>query len=218
MIYIMSDLHGCKELFLQMLRGIKFDEERDKIIIAGDVIEKGRDSIALLECISKMRGVTCILGNHELDLLKEARHLTRDRGALDRLRLRFSDGHLLTWELIDYIETWQLYYEEENFLVVHAGVPLDSGFPLLDESSPEQIVNDRRFRNAEYRGKTVFFGHTETPNKRIVGFLRRGVKHPERLSDYSKIWLDCGAWHTGTLGAFCTDNLRCYYVEGEKKA
>ena len=221
MIYIMSDIHGEFDLFCRMLRHIKFIEGKDKIIIAGDIIDKGNESCALLDYISKINGIIPILGNHELDFLKEVRSLTRGCRSdgdydevLSRLAARFPDGHLLTWELVEYIESWDTVYEEEDFVVIHAGLPLDeSGIPLpIEDSTPEQIVNDRRFRNAKYRGKTAFFGHTHTPNGRIVGYVRGSDRKAERLSDYSKIWLDCGAWHNGTLGAFCIDNMKCYYV------
>ena len=217
----MSDIHGEFDLFCHMLRHIKFIEGEDKIIIAGDIIDKGNESCALLDYISKINGIIPILGNHELDFLKEVRSLTRGCRSdgdydevLSRLAARFPDGHLLTWELIEYIESWNTVYEEEDFVVIHAGLPLDeSGIPLpIEDSTPEQIVNDRRFRNAKYRGKTAFFGHTHTPNGRIVGYVRGSDRKAERLSDYSKIWLDCGAWHNGTLGAFCIDNMKCYYV------
>lgn len=224
MIYIMSDIHGELGLFRQMLKLINFGKN-DRLIIAGDVVDKGSESAALLRFIYEMKNVVVILGNHDYDFLKVARDATRDckggadfDAALEKLRCRFADGELLSWELIDYMESWPTYYEEDSFFAVHAGMPLDGrGYhTALADATTEQLVNDRRFRNANYRGKTAFFGHTETPNNKIVAFSRRRDKKPVALSDYSKIWLDCGAWHTGVLGAFCIDNLKCYYVKKKR--
>ena len=66
--YVMSDLHGCFEEFQQMLDLIKFNPEKDRLIIAGDIIDRGPDNYKMLKYAeSKPESVQFILGNHDED-------------------------------------------------------------------------------------------------------------------------------------------------------
>lgn len=47
MIYVMSDLHGCYEKYVQMLKIIEFNSD-DFLYIVGDVIDRGEDGIKIL--------------------------------------------------------------------------------------------------------------------------------------------------------------------------
>ncbi len=64
MIYCMSDLHGERDLFERMLEQIGFSEE-DHLYIIGDVIDRGRGGVAMLEQIMDSPNMTMLLGNHE---------------------------------------------------------------------------------------------------------------------------------------------------------
>ena len=64
MIYCMSDLHGERDFFLQMLEKIHFSDT-DHLYILGDVIDRGTGGIELLEQIIEAPNMTMLLGNHE---------------------------------------------------------------------------------------------------------------------------------------------------------
>ena len=68
--YVMSDLHGCKEPFMEMLDTIGFSPE-DRLYIIGDVIDRGESGIDLLRFTMETPNVTLLLGNHEL-MMREA--------------------------------------------------------------------------------------------------------------------------------------------------
>lgn len=51
MLYLISDIHGELDNFKQLLKKIKFDREKDNIIIMGDILDRGSDGVALLEYI-----------------------------------------------------------------------------------------------------------------------------------------------------------------------
>ena len=40
-IYAISDIHGCYDMFLEMLDKIQFDETRDTLYILGDIMDRG---------------------------------------------------------------------------------------------------------------------------------------------------------------------------------
>ena len=69
MDYIISDIHGDKKKFLKMLNLIKFNPAQDKLYILGDVIDRGKYGIDIIEFIVpyiRQGSMVLIKGNHEL--------------------------------------------------------------------------------------------------------------------------------------------------------
>ena len=63
--YVMSDIHGCFDELLDMLKKIEFSAE-DKLIIAGDYIDRGKQNYEMLKWIEdKPVNVTLLRGNHD---------------------------------------------------------------------------------------------------------------------------------------------------------
>lgn len=227
MTYVISDIHGEYELFMRLLDKIGFSK-RDTIYVCGDVIEKGPQSIKLAQYVSQMPNLKCIAGNHEYAFLKYYWAQSRQfpigsEELIKKLRAYFpEDGDLLDWRLIDWFEQIPFYIEEDDFICVHAGVPLDREGRILpiEDARPEELVYDRVFKDPQVRpvgGKCVFFGHTPTSyltggEGRIVKYLREG-RAGGTVSDYCKIHLDTGTFLTGTLGAFCIETCEATYVK-----
>ena len=65
MTYVMSDLHGCYDKYVQMLEKIGFGDG-DTLYILGDVIDRGPDGIRILLDMMGRKNVVPLLGNHEL--------------------------------------------------------------------------------------------------------------------------------------------------------
>lgn len=226
MRYIISDIHGEYDLFIQLLNSIEFTSE-DTLFVCGDIIEKGKHSIKLAKLISKMSNVKCIAGNHEYTFLKYYRGIMRDspsdfNAVLRELQKYFpDDGELLDWELVDWFESLPFYIEENDFICTHAGVPLDHEGRILPlaNATPEQLVYDRKFKDRNTvvtDSRCVFFGHTPTSaltneESRILAYLRP-KKRGDCISDFYKVHLDLGTWLSGKLGCFCIETCKCYYV------
>lgn len=64
-IYACSDIHGQYGLFQKMLEDIRFSDH-DLLYIIGDIIDRGPDSIPMLQDIMKRDNIICAIGNHEL--------------------------------------------------------------------------------------------------------------------------------------------------------
>lgn len=63
--YVMSDIHGCYDLFMQMLDRIGFSHT-DQLILAGDHIDRGRQNYEMLEWMEHCpQNVRLIRGNHD---------------------------------------------------------------------------------------------------------------------------------------------------------
>lgn len=229
MTYLISDIHGEYDLFLRLLDKIKFSGG-DRLISCGDIIDKGDDSVRLLKYIMAMPNAKCINGNHEYDFLKLYWGLMRQNGndfgrISDRLRACFPRyGELLDEETVKWVESLPYYIKEEEFICVHAGLPLDGQGRALPPSSAtrEQLVYDRNFKDPQVEVKTdkcIFYGHTPSnyilngPAK-IIAYRRRGVPaDSHKIGDFYKIHLDTGVWIGGVLGCFCLENCKAYYVK-----
>ena len=231
MRYCVSDIHGEYELFNQLLIKIKFSST-DVMYICGDVIDKGEQSIRLARTIASMKNVYCIIGNHELAFLKFYHSILQTSPenfdeVLRKLQNYFpEDGHLLNWDLVDWIDSLPSYIEEKDFICVHAGIPLDDSNQLLplSEVSVEQLVHDRRFKEPTVIHKSpkcIFFGHTQTDcvcgENKIIGYRRNNGVPAKSITDFYKIHLDTGSWSNGVLGCFCIDTLKAVYVKKENK-
>ena len=225
MTYFVSDIHGEYELFLELLSKIGFSES-DEMYVLGDIIDKGKSSVRLLRYISRRPNIRCIIGNHELAFLDFYHSILEESPedfdeVLRRLGGYFpEDGHLLDWDTVDWLEALPAYIENEDFICVHAGVPIGEGGELLPLSSADvrELVNDRRFKNPTVlheSPKCVLFAHTETAaitgEPRIITY-KRGAGEAKSIRDFYKIHLDCGAWHTGVLGCFSLDMLKTIYI------
>ena len=223
MRYVISDIHGHYELFVALMRKIGFSKN-DELFICGDVIDKGTGAVKLLHSIASNPNMRMIRGNHEELFLKYYASLMRDTenygAVLEGLKEYLGgDGELLTWELVDYLESLPYYIEEDDFICVHAGVPLleNGEIPPLDTVDNEELLYNRRFKNADVLpkgSKTVFFGHTSLDTPKIALYTRR--EKPRGIGDCIKIHLDLGTVTTGVLGCFCVDNCSAYYVEKRK--
>lgn len=64
MIYVMSDLHGNYDKYIEMLDLIHFSD-KDTLYILGDVVDHGEDWLKILYGMIRRYNVYSILGNHE---------------------------------------------------------------------------------------------------------------------------------------------------------
>lgn len=169
-----GDIHGCHLEFAELLARLELTRD-DRLILLGDLINRGPDSLKVLDLAREHRALS-LLGNHERRLLIYRR--TGDKKAL-------KNGDLDTYEKLraeDWalIESMPLTFEEPalNTVFVHGGfLP---GEPW--QKQPADIVTriqviDREGRPAKRADKPgappwadlwsgppfVVYGHTPRP-------------------------------------------------------
>lgn len=136
--YVIGDLQGCHAQALELLERIAQREagaaEPPSILFAGDLINRGPDSLATLRHVRALAEasdgrVNSVLGNHDLHLLAVAYGIRPEHGA-DTL------GAILAApdrdELIDWLRGRPLLLRAAGHLLVHAG--------LLPQWSAEQAL------------------------------------------------------------------------------
>lgn len=227
--YVISDIHGCYDEFMRMLELIKFSPS-DKLIIVGDMVDRGPDSIKLVEFVMKQSNIDSILGNHEDMMLgslinnnqqmincwlNNGGHIT-----LQELEsLRNSRPHYIS-KILTYLQTLPLYIIHDKYIIVHGGVDIIVDPKYNSHFTVEQFMSAQD-RNcllwidgtqintanmpADY---TLIVGHT--PTIRI-----KNQPQPFRIVKRNKIiYIDCGSvFKGGQLGCLCLDTMEEFYIE-----
>ncbi len=121
--YAIGDIQGCYSELQNLLNEINFDERRDELWFAGDLVNKGPKSLQTLRFI-KALGVNAkiTLGNHDLHLLAVAKNI---RPLLKKDTIQEILAADDVEELIDWLKSRPLLITDDNlnFTMVHAGLP-----------------------------------------------------------------------------------------------
>jgi bis(5'-nucleosyl)-tetraphosphatase (symmetrical) len=118
--YAVGDVQGCYLTLRRLLEVCRFAPGRDKVWLAGDLVNRGPRSLEVLRWARGLgESLVTVLGNHDLHLLARA-FGAREAKADDTLEtvLAAPDvGDLLAW-----LRTRPLLYREGSRLLVHAGL------------------------------------------------------------------------------------------------
>ena len=145
--YAIGDVQGCFEPLQRLLETLRFDPAADRLWFAGDLVNRGPDSLAVLRFVHGLgeRAVT-VLGNHDLHLLAVAdgvRKPTR-KDSLNAILEAPDREPLLAW-----LRACPLVHREPGYphLMVHAGIPpqwdVDQAVALAQEV--ERTLRGRRY-------------------------------------------------------------------------
>ena len=144
--YAIGDVQGCYEPLRRLLDVVGFDPPTDRLWFAGDLVNRGPDSLSVLRFVRGLGAAgIAVLGNHDLHLVCRAegisaakRHDTLDDvlGAADRD------------EIIDWLRRLPLIHCENRYVLSHAGL-----LPQWTTRRAAELAGEveARLRAADYR-------------------------------------------------------------------
>jgi bis(5'-nucleosyl)-tetraphosphatase (symmetrical) len=120
MDYLVGDLQGCCDAFERLLAQIGFSASRDRLVVLGDLVNRGPDSLGTLKRLRALGDAAeCLLGNHDLHLLAVAHGVRKPRkdDTLDGIL-----GSKKREQWLDWLRQRRMAYTLHGWLLVHAGV------------------------------------------------------------------------------------------------
>ena len=118
--YAIGDIQGCREQLERLLETIRFDPAEDQLWLAGDLVNRGPDSLGTLRLLYGIRDqLKIVLGNHDLHMLAAASYpqFASNKDTFTDILDSSDREQLLSW-----LTTQPLLQESDNYLMTHAGV------------------------------------------------------------------------------------------------
>ncbi|MEM8979469.1 MAG: metallophosphoesterase [Pseudomonadota bacterium] len=221
--WVVSDLHGCKDLLEKALAYIPKEERK---VFVGDYIDRGPDSAGVLKRLVDLQTKTpkttiCLKGNHEAMLLKfigtdgQSGRRWLKFGGLETCQsfgVRNLETHpsLHTYEkiakdlkskmgldLLAWIQDLPSIWSNGNIHVTHAGA--DPSVPMSLQSDESLLWGAEFFENR---------------NRRDQQWVIRGHKIVPKLTcKEGKISIDLGSYKTSIIGLANIKHNSCYFKE-----
>ncbi|MCK5191102.1 MAG: symmetrical bis(5'-nucleosyl)-tetraphosphatase [Methylococcales bacterium] len=120
-IYAIGDIQGCFDDLQRLLAKIDFNKKKDQLWFVGDLVNRGPKSLETLRFIKSLGdAAVCVLGNHDLHLLAVAYDSSPFR-AKDTLQPIFEAKD--KDELLDWLRGRPLFHYNDDFCLLHAGLP-----------------------------------------------------------------------------------------------
>ena len=118
--YAIGDIQGCYLEYRELLELIGFDPRRDRLWLAGDLVNRGPGSLDVLRHVKALGDAAItVLGNHDF-------HLLRIGAGFGRAHRDDTLGAVLDApdrdELIDWLARRPLIHRDGKWLMVHAGL------------------------------------------------------------------------------------------------
>lgn len=212
--FAIGDIHGRHKALLEVLKKSRFDYQKDKLIILGDICDGGHDTYDVIEELLKIKNQVYILGNHDLWAMDyfhagwsgniwiqqggsatlqsygakvNENGMVVDEAEVDATYFNIPKTHK------DFFNTGKLYHIENNMLFIHGGI--DPTKPI-DFQTKQTLIWDRSIIQYAMRRKVqtwdkIFIGHTTTE------CVDKGCLTPIKLNNL--IMLDTGAGWNGKL-------------------
>ena len=105
MTYCISDIHGAYGLFMRLMEHIGYSDS-DRLIVCGDFVDKGKDSVRLAKTLFAMPEAYCLAGNHEHTFFQFYR---------TRMHSAIMDFDAILWHLQQYFPEIDRFFAQCRF-------------------------------------------------------------------------------------------------------
>lgn len=213
MTYCISDIHGCYERFMELLKIIRFTPSSDSLYVLGDAIDRGMQPMECLMYIIEKNKVYFIPGNHELMMLDfyDNKNDTWRLNDNDITKVWLSSLTKIDRDaILSYVRTRPFYktiaINGKKYFLSHSGLTI--GLPFKYQT-PHDLVWRREdfYRKNALKHYICIFGHTPT------SYIRGSTDNSVWLDSVhrDKICIDCGCVYGGLLAAIRLEDGAVFY-------
>jgi bis(5'-nucleosyl)-tetraphosphatase (symmetrical) len=97
-VWAIGDIQGCNRSFQELLGKIDFDSQRDKLWIAGDLVNRGEGSLETLQYLYSIQdNVEIVLGNHDITLIAAYYGIKKSNPTIDPILNSPEAEKLINW-------------------------------------------------------------------------------------------------------------------------
>ena len=235
MQYIIADIHGCYEEYLELMNKIELVAE-DHLYILGDALDRGPEPMKVLLDLMNRQNVTYIIGNHDYLFLYFIRKLGLDLSKAENMSeddisdflAYLEDGGLSSIEafmklseeekqaVCDFLKEGNVYDDvivgNKRYVLVHAGISGFSEDKALDEYGFLDFIYERTdYSRRYYRDNNTYVITGHTPTMYINADSSSNV-----YIGNGHIAIDCGCIYGGKLAAYCIENGSIMYVDAKE--
>jgi hypothetical protein len=200
-----GDIQGCYDEFVVLLAKLQYDKNNDRLFLVGDVINRGPKSKEVLNYLLKNPQINVVMGNHEYHFLKWIENPDRsETSSFTRLYQQLEDE---LDSYINLIKSWPFFIEENNFIVVHAG--------LWPDKKPENTESELlcSMREIEFNTKKAPWFEFYTLEKTVIfgHWAQRGIVDLPKVKG-----LDSGCVYGNALSAYILEENKIINTSANK--
>jgi len=197
--FIIGDIHGCYDEFISLIKGEGFIIDSDlkvthpngkKILLVGDLVDKGRDIAKVIEIAYANIGVFIMtIGNHESFVYRVLKNLLPGTSISDIMKKEyfqsidlFKANEELRNKFFSVVESMREFYVHRDFLVTHA--PCDDKF--IGKLSATALRSMRDFKYPKTRDFDSFAQFIYEFDE-ILEFMKKQSSDVQRLHIFGHI-------------------------------
>ncbi|WP_415406226.1 symmetrical bis(5'-nucleosyl)-tetraphosphatase [Sulfurovum sp. CS9] len=142
-VWAVGDIQGCYRSFRELLTKISFDPTKDKLWLAGDLVNRGEGSLETLEYLYSIKeSVEIVLGNHDITLIAAYYGIKKSNPSIDPI---LTSLHVK--KLIDWLREQKFLHVDYQlgYCMAHAGISpeFDLGMAIrYARRAEEKLQND----------------------------------------------------------------------------
>ena len=191
--YAVADIHGCLKTFQYALSSINLTKD-DELFLVGDYIDRGPDSLGVLQHIWKLEAagyrLTCLRGNHEQMLIDYL---------IGRQKLyEWTPRAALRDQVLNWMSSLPFYHETPGYILAHAGLNFRAPDPLIDRQAMLWIRHFYGEVRLGWLGERVLV-HGHTPASLVD--IKRSIA---QMGDTGYACIDSGCSHGATGMGYLT--------------
>ncbi|RUM71632.1 MAG: symmetrical bis(5'-nucleosyl)-tetraphosphatase [Sulfurovum sp.] len=97
-VWAIGDIQGCYTSFKALLEKIAFNPKKDRLWIAGDLVNRGEDSLETLEYLYGIKeNIEVVLGNHDISLIAAYYGIKKSNPTIDPILTSPNAKKLIDW-------------------------------------------------------------------------------------------------------------------------